>query len=56
MGILASVIANGLGGKKGGGSFSPDDFIPKFEPSISKPQDWRDMKAALKGYAENHGK
>lgn len=29
-GMVCSVIANGHGGKKGGGAFTPFDFVPKY--------------------------
>ncbi len=54
--VVASVIANSSGGKKGGGVFTPNEIYDNYfdfhrshemkEP-ISDPEKWKDMKRTL---------
>jgi len=37
-GIVASVVANAMGRKKGQRAFKPKDFIPQFQPRVVKTQ------------------
>lgn len=52
-GIIAATTANGLGGKKGGGSFVPRDFMPRFgaEKVRAPARDWEDQKLSMLGRA-----
>jgi len=38
-GIIASVVANTMGRKKGQSAFKPKDFIPRFTPRKAKTPD-----------------
>ena len=55
MGILASVIANTRGGKKGGRAFQPSDFMPNYRVSrkpMTDPSEFREFAGFFKTMAQ----